>query len=104
MLWMKLHLEEFKMKIDPPLKIYCDNNAAINISHNHVHHDRTKHVEVDRHFIKEKIEAGILCITYVPTSDQVDDVLTKALAGRCLKNGLTSWACSILETQLEEEC
>jgi hypothetical protein len=32
--------------------LFCDNKAAIDISHNHVQHDRTKHVEVDRHFIK----------------------------------------------------
>ena len=68
------------MKMNLPLKIYCDNKAAISISHNPVHHDRTKHVEVDRHFIKEKIESDILCISYVPTGHQVADVLTKALA------------------------
>lgn len=38
------------------LKLLCDNRAAINIRLNPVHHDRTKHVEVDRHFIKEKID------------------------------------------------
>lgn len=80
MLWLKLLLEELEMKINLPLKIYCDNKAAISISHNPVHHDRTKHVEVDRHFIKEKIENGILCIIYVSTGDQVADALTKALA------------------------
>ena len=35
------------------MQLYCDNKAAINIAHNHVHHDKTKHVEVDRHFIKK---------------------------------------------------
>lgn len=67
------------MKITPPLKIYFDNKAAINISHNPVHHDQKKHVEVDRHFIKEKIEVGILFISYVSTQDQADDILTKVL-------------------------
>ena len=47
---------------------YYDNKAVIAIVHNPVFHDRTKHVEVDKHFIKEKIEEGIICMPYVPTS------------------------------------
>lgn len=43
-----------RMKI--PIKLYYDNKATINISFNPVQHDRTKHVEVDRHFIKEKVD------------------------------------------------
>lgn len=42
------------------MKIYCDNKVAINISHNPVHHNRTKHVKIDKHFIKEKIEEGVI--------------------------------------------
>jgi len=61
------------------MKLYCDNKAAISIAHNPVQHDRTKHVEIDRHFIKEKIEAGAICLPFVPTSQQVTDVLTKGL-------------------------
>jgi hypothetical protein len=38
------------------MRLYCDNKSAIGIAHNSVQHDRTKHVEVDKHFIKEKIE------------------------------------------------
>jgi len=79
LLWLKMLLEELKIVYRKPLKIYCDNKAAINISHNPVQQDRTKHVEVDRHFIKEKIEEGIICMTYVPTADQVADLLTKGL-------------------------
>lgn len=61
------------------MKLYSDNKAAINIAHNPVHHDRTKHVEVDRHFIKEKIEDGSICIPYVPSAEQTADILTKGL-------------------------
>ena len=61
------------------MRVYCDNKAAISIVHNAVHHDHTKHVEVDRHFIKEKIDDGMISVTYVPTSQQTADVLTKAL-------------------------
>ena len=60
-------------------KLYYDNNAAINIAHNPVQHDKTKHVEVDRHFIKEKLERGVICMPYIPTGEQVTDILTKGL-------------------------
>lgn len=49
-------LEELKMNTRMPLKLLCDIRAAINICHNPVHHECTKHIEVDRHFIKEKID------------------------------------------------
>ena len=78
-LWLKMLLEELKVSVTAPLKIFCDNKAAINISHNPLHHDRTKHIEVDRHFIKEKIEEGTICVVYVPTSEQTADILTKGL-------------------------
>ncbi|RVW21063.1 hypothetical protein CK203_107525 [Vitis vinifera] len=51
-----------------PMKLYCDNKAAISIAHNPVQHDRTKHVEIDRHFIKEKIEVGLINLSYVSSS------------------------------------
>ena len=57
----------------------CDNKAAIQISENPVQHDRTKHVEVDRHFIKEKIEAGIIELPFVSSEDQLADILTKVV-------------------------
>ena len=62
--------------------MYSDNKSAINITHNPVQHDRMKHVEIDRHFIKEKIEEGTVCRSYVPTDNQLVDVLAKGLHGR----------------------
>ncbi|KAL5548352.1 hypothetical protein UlMin_003583 [Ulmus minor] len=53
--------------------------SAIDISKNPVHHDRTKHVEIDRHFISEKVNNGIIQLSYIPTRLQTADILTKAL-------------------------
>lgn len=77
-LWLKRLLEEVIMTVQGSLKVFCDKKAAINISHNLVHHDRTKHIEVNRHFIKERIEDGIICVVYILTTQQVVDNLTKA--------------------------
>ncbi|KAE8723689.1 hypothetical protein F3Y22_tig00012036pilonHSYRG00007 [Hibiscus syriacus] len=59
--------------------VYCDNQAAVTIAHNPVHHDHTKHVEIDRHFIRKKVNSEDVCITYLPTKQQVADLLTKSL-------------------------
>ena len=78
-LWLQKLLEEPHITVELPIKLYCDNKAAISISHNPVQHDKTKHIEVDKHFIKEKIEKGIICMTYIPTREQLADIFTKGL-------------------------
>ena len=70
---------ELRMTTTNPMLLYCDNKAAISISYNSVHHDRTKHVEVDCHFIKEKIEGEMLNVKHVPKREQAVDILTKEL-------------------------
>ena len=78
-MWIKRLIEDLKISVSQPMKIYCDNKAAISIAHNPVLHNRTKHIEVDKHFIKEKIESGLICVPYVPTTQQTADILTKGL-------------------------
>ena len=56
LLWLKIILGDLRIKWDGPMKLYCDNKSAINIVHNPIQHNRTKHIEIDRHFIKEKLE------------------------------------------------
>ena len=59
MLWIRNLMQDLHIKQVSPMKLYCNNKAACDITHNPVQHDRTKHVEVDRHFIKEKLEEKI---------------------------------------------
>lgn len=67
-LWLKRILEELQLLMTLPMKLYCDNKAAVSISQNPVQHDRTKHVEIDKHFIKEKMDADLICMPFVPSS------------------------------------
>lgn len=85
-LWIKRLLEELKIPIPAPIKVYCDNKTAISIAHNPVLLDITKHVEVDKHFIKEKIDSIVLCMPCIPTTSQVADILTKGLSKIWLAN------------------
>ena len=79
LLWMKIILNDLKIQCDGPMMLFCDNKSAISIAHNPVQHDRTKHIEIDRHFIKEKLDSGLISTTYIPSGQQLADVLTKGL-------------------------
>ena len=57
-IWLERLLKELCISVKKPVNMYCDNQSAISIAKNLVHHDLTKHVEIDRHFIKEKVERG----------------------------------------------
>lgn len=57
----------------------CDGQSTIAIAKNPVHYNITKHVEIDRHFINEKIERKVISLRHVPLQHQVVDILTKAL-------------------------
>ena len=78
-IWIKRLLEELKVSDSQAMKLYYDNKAAISIAHNPVLHDRTKHVEVDKHFIKEKLDSGLICMLYIPIADQIADIFTKGM-------------------------
>jgi histone deacetylase 1/2 len=67
-------------------RIWCDNVGAKYLSSNPVFHARTKHIEVDFHFVRERVLSNQLQIDFVPTGDQVADGFTKALAVRPLEN------------------
>ncbi|RVW90854.1 Retrovirus-related Pol polyprotein from transposon RE1 [Vitis vinifera] len=78
-IWIKRVLSELGQTSSSPILMMCDNQAAISIAKNPVHHDRTKHVEIDRHFITEKVTSETVKLNYVPTKHQTADILTKAL-------------------------
>ena len=89
LLWVKIILEDLKVQWSKPMKLYCDNKSAINIAHNPVQHDRKKHIEIDLHFIKEKLDSGLICTPYVPTGHQLVDVLTKGLCSNVFHKNIS---------------
>ncbi|RVW19501.1 Retrovirus-related Pol polyprotein from transposon TNT 1-94 [Vitis vinifera] len=80
-IWIHQLLCEVGMKCTMPAKLWCDNQATLHIAANPVYHERTKHIEVDCHFIREKIEENLVSTGYVKTGEQLGDIFTKALNG-----------------------
>ena len=81
-LWLRLLLMDLGYLPRQPIRLYCDNKTACDIAHNPVKHDRTKHVEVDRFFIKEKLDEKIVELPKIRSEDQLVDILTKVVSSR----------------------
>ena len=77
LIWLKRLLGELRVITTNSMLLYCDSKVAISIVHNPIHHDRTKHVEVDHRFIKEKMKEGMLNIDYRLTREQTTNILAK---------------------------
>jgi hypothetical protein len=88
LLWIKNVMKDLGFKFQKPMDLHCDNTAAIEIAHNPVQHDRTKHVEVDRHFIKENLDRKIIRFPFVSSEEQLADILTKAVSGRVFSSSI----------------
>lgn len=59
--------------------IHCDNQSCLKVSMNPVQHDRTKHVEMKYHYVREMVQRRVVELRYVPMDEQIVDVLTKQL-------------------------
>jgi hypothetical protein len=77
--WLRLLLHELKTPPSRCILVYCDNINAVYLSTNPVQHQRTKHVEIDLHFIREKVAIGQVRVLHVPTASQFTDIFTKGL-------------------------
>ncbi|KAL3634075.1 hypothetical protein CASFOL_021129 [Castilleja foliolosa] len=77
--WIRYLLDELSVSQTRVPHIWIDNQSAIYLSSNPILHARTKHIELDFHFIREKVAAGSIQVNYVPSFDQNADILTKAL-------------------------
>ena len=94
-MWIRNLLEELQIPYIMPVAIRCDNKSAISIAHDPVYHDRMKHVNIDRFYIQDHLEQGILKIEHVPSEEQCADIFTKGLSTKAMthlisKLGLSS--------------
>ncbi|RVW89814.1 Retrovirus-related Pol polyprotein from transposon RE2 [Vitis vinifera] len=85
LIWLRHLLRELRFGKDEQMKLICDNQAALHIASNPVFHERTKHIEVDCYFIREKIASGCVATSFVNSNDQLADIFTKSLRGPRIK-------------------
>jgi hypothetical protein len=77
--WLRQLLVELHSPLSRATLVYCDNVSAIYLSTNPIQHQRTKHVEIDLHFVRERVAVEDVCFLHVPTTSQFDDIFTKGL-------------------------
>ena len=80
MVWINAFLSELSFRIPLPIPMFCDNNSANDLAHNPVHHDRTKHIDIRYHRIREFIYDGTVEIYYVESAENPADIFTKSVS------------------------
>ena len=80
-MWLHQLLTEVGIMTVVPTKLWCDNQASLHFASNPVFHERIKHIEIDCHFVREKIQLGLISTGYVKTGEQLGNIFTKALSG-----------------------
>ncbi|WMV55164.1 hypothetical protein MTR67_048549, partial [Solanum verrucosum] len=78
-MWLLGFFKDLGVKLGQPVKVFSDSKSAIQIATNPIFHERTKHIEIDFHFIRDKAKEGLIDLVYVHTKDQQANLLTKAL-------------------------
>lgn len=78
--WLSTLLKDLGLHKLPPTVLKCDNQAALSIAANPVLHEHAKHIEVDCHFVRDKINSGSIVTQHVPSYAQLADILTKPLS------------------------
>ena len=77
---MLRQLVDLGVKVKLPVSVLYDNQSAIDLSKNPVQHSRSKHIDIQYHFIKDQVEEGTIQLEYVGTKDQISNILTKPLS------------------------
>ena len=81
-IWTRHILREIGFGDPGTMNLWCDNQTSIHIANNPVFHERTKHIKVDCHFVREKLEQKLIATNHVRTGEQLADIFTKSLVGK----------------------
>nr|GEW51275.1 hypothetical protein [Tanacetum cinerariifolium] len=79
LLWLSYLLKNLNIPTQCPVTLFCANKSAQQIAANLCYHDKTKHLDINCHFTRDKVQDGFLQTAYIPTQSQIADVMTKAL-------------------------
>ena len=88
LLWLRSFMTELGFSMTAPFTLFCDNKSAIILASDSVLHERTKHIEVDDHFIREKVRLRMITPSFVTSFDQTVDIFTKHVGPSLLKSSL----------------
>jgi hypothetical protein len=80
LMWIQSVLQELRIPHPPSARLQCDNMRAKYLASNPIFHSRMKHVEVDYHFVRDRMVKKLLDVRFISTNDQVTDGFTKALS------------------------
>ncbi|CAH9063661.1 unnamed protein product [Cuscuta epithymum] len=81
-LFIRSLLTDMGITISAPVQLRCDNVSASYLAINPIQHDRSKHIKIDYHFVRERVAHGDLVVKYVPTQLQLADIFTKSLSSQ----------------------
>ena len=81
MVWLQSFVQDLGITTPMPMPMHCDNQEAIFIAGNLAFHERTKQIEIDCHFIRDKVLKGVISTPHVSSSDQLANIFTKSVIG-----------------------
>jgi hypothetical protein len=77
--WLRQLLQQLHAPLTKSIIVYCDNVSTVYLFTNPIQHQRMKHVEIDLHFVRERVTISDVCVLHVPTTSQFTDIFTNAL-------------------------
>ncbi|GJZ16254.1 ribonuclease H-like domain-containing protein [Tanacetum coccineum] len=102
--WLRNLLRELHTPLSSATLVYCDNVSAVYLSCNPVQHQRTKHIEIDIHFVRDLVAAGQVRVLHVPSRYQFADIFTKGLSSALFEEFRSSLSVRCPPAQTAGEC
>lgn len=102
--WLRNLLRELHIPLSSAMLVYCDNVSAVYLSCNLVQHQRTKHIEIDIHFVRDLVATGEVRVLHVPSRYQYADIFTKGLPSALIEEFRSSLCVHCPPTSTAGEC